>query len=111
MCVVVRRWAKQSGIADASKGTFNSYTLNLVILHFLLYDVDTPVFRGFHNLSGHEHQLDTLAFVRDYQPQLMKGTLTNDTTVTRLLKGFFNYYANFDFTTHAVSLATRDPYR
>lgn len=43
LCVAVRGWAKAEGILDARRKTFNSYTLNLLVLHYLVHAVEPPV--------------------------------------------------------------------
>lgn len=43
LCLIVRAWAKSRKIADARFRTFNSYSLNLLVLHYLLYATDPPV--------------------------------------------------------------------
>lgn len=35
MILVVKKWARYNNINDASKGTLSSYTLALMVLHYL----------------------------------------------------------------------------
>ena len=44
--MVVKKWAQHYGINDASKGTLSSYTLVLMVLHYLQ--------------SGYTHTLDSM---------------------------------------------------
>lgn len=35
LCLLIKHWAKRNGIAEAMSGTLNSYSLILLVIHFL----------------------------------------------------------------------------
>uniref|UniRef100_A0A915E4I9 Poly(A) RNA polymerase mitochondrial-like central palm domain-containing protein n=1 Tax=Ditylenchus dipsaci TaxID=166011 RepID=A0A915E4I9_9BILA len=43
LCLLIKHWANRQGINEPADGTFNSYSLILLVLHFLQVGCDPPV--------------------------------------------------------------------
>uniref|UniRef100_A0A0N5AGY9 PAP-associated domain-containing protein n=1 Tax=Syphacia muris TaxID=451379 RepID=A0A0N5AGY9_9BILA len=104
LCLLVKHWAINAGINDAMTGTFNSYSLILLVLHFLQCAVFPPVLPNLQALFPDQFNvsvdLNKLELFKDLRP------LPSSSTVGELLIAFFDYYANFDFTQNAISVAS-----
>uniref|UniRef100_A0A915CH83 PAP-associated domain-containing protein n=1 Tax=Parascaris univalens TaxID=6257 RepID=A0A915CH83_PARUN len=87
-------------------GTFNSYSLILLVLHFLQCATMPPVLPNLQMLhpeifNGH-CGLDNLELFRNLPP--LPACELNRNTVGELLIAFFDYYAKFDFVNKAISI-------
>uniref|UniRef100_A0A9J2Q5C2 PAP-associated domain-containing protein n=1 Tax=Ascaris lumbricoides TaxID=6252 RepID=A0A9J2Q5C2_ASCLU len=106
LCLLVKHWAINAGINDAMSGTFNSYSLILLVLHFLQCATMPPVLPNLQVLhpdifNGH-CGLDNLELFRNLPP--LPTRELNRNTVGELLIAFFDYYAKFDFVNKAISI-------
>lgn len=106
LCLIVKRWACNAGINDAMDGTFNSYTLNLLVLHFLQCGVVPPVLPNLQYLLPERFtqacDLDALELFGDPMP--LPEREVNQSSVGELLMGFFDYYSNFGFEEYGISI-------
>lgn len=106
VCLLVKHWAITNGIGDASGGSFNSYSLILLVLHYFQCGVQPAVLPNLQYLFperfGDTTPLEHLALFGDMDrlPQRPE----NKQSVGELLVGFFYYYAEFDFVNMAISL-------
>ncbi|KAK0410146.1 hypothetical protein QR680_004974 [Steinernema hermaphroditum] len=107
LSLVIQQWARNFDIKDASQGTLTSYSLNLMLLHYLQCCCDPPVLPNLQYIeeerfSG-EQPLSNLTIGHSLAAWPKKGT--NKQTVGELLIGFFEYYANhFDFHNRGISI-------
>uniref|UniRef100_A0A914WKG8 DRBM domain-containing protein n=1 Tax=Plectus sambesii TaxID=2011161 RepID=A0A914WKG8_9BILA len=107
ICLIVKHWAINAGINDAMTGTFNSYSLILLVLHYLQCVPSPPVLPNLQMLfpaqfTGQEEPYGLQLF-QDF-PAPIPGLKTNKQSVGELLVGFFDYYSRFDFDTTAISI-------
>ncbi|EPB70247.1 PAP/25A associated domain protein [Ancylostoma ceylanicum] len=93
ICLLVKHWAITNGIGDAASGSFNSYSLILLVLHYFQCGVQPAV------LPNLQHVYPE---VFGCTPPLERPL--NMQTVGELLVGFFHYYATFDFENMAISM-------
>uniref|UniRef100_A0AC34GCS2 PAP-associated domain-containing protein n=1 Tax=Panagrolaimus sp. ES5 TaxID=591445 RepID=A0AC34GCS2_9BILA len=110
LVTVIKEWAKQNDINDSTRSTFTSYSLVLMVLHYLQI-LKEPVLpslqhlypKRFHgkndirtlNLS---HPLEEISSESNF-----KGT--NISSLGTLLIGFFDYYAHqYNYDTNAISI-------
>jgi poly(A) RNA polymerase GLD2 len=110
LVTIVKEWAKQNNINDSTRSTFTSYSLVLMVLHYLQV-VDEPVLPSLQqhfpkrfnprvdirtlNLS---HPLEVISPESNF-----KGS--NTSSLGTLLIGFFDYYANqYNYETNAISI-------
>uniref|UniRef100_A0A914H4H2 PAP-associated domain-containing protein n=1 Tax=Globodera rostochiensis TaxID=31243 RepID=A0A914H4H2_GLORO len=107
LCLLVKHWAKIKGISEASEGYLNSYSLILMVLHFLQCGVEPPVLPNLQHLypdlfSCNRHFNDIKLFMT--LPTPFPEMVQNTRTVGELLMAFFDYYNRFAFERFAISV-------
>ncbi|KAH7719048.1 PAP/25A associated domain containing protein [Aphelenchoides avenae] len=107
LCLVVKQWAAANGIRDAKHRTFNSYTLVLLVLHFLQCGVKPAVLPSLQELYPdfftQERPLQSLR-LSDPLPSPLPDAPRKEMSVGELLIRFFDYYARLDFKASAVCI-------
>ncbi|NXF87437.1 GLD2 polymerase, partial [Eubucco bourcierii] len=108
LVVIVKKWASFHEINDASRGTLNSYSLVLMVLHYL----QTPQYPSY----SEDPELSTIlkeSFDPAMQLNLVHRTphtippyiSMNGSSLGDLLIGFFKYYATeFDWSRQMISV-------
>ncbi|KAH7717924.1 PAP/25A associated domain containing protein [Aphelenchoides avenae] len=111
LCVLVRQWAKMKGIGNARCGGLNSYTLNLMVLHYFVYASDPPVLPNLQKVYPRLGDVSTklCAVNKSKLPKGLKWKSQNKKTLGELLLGFFDYFAHFDFAAYGISTAEGYP--
>lgn len=117
LALVIKHWAIRAGVNDAADGTLSSYSLILMIIHYLQYGVlqtysyATRVLPNLQEL--YPRYFTAQSDVRALQLHEKLDIKSDDVATNRplsvgeLLLGFFNYYANyFSFETSAASIRT-----
>ncbi|XP_043948887.2 poly(A) RNA polymerase gld-2 homolog B isoform X2 [Drosophila biarmipes] len=107
LVVIVKLWAQYHDINDAKRMTISSYSLVLMVLHYLQHACVPHVLPCLHTLYPEKFQLgpqdcldlDLIEPIEPYQ------ALNNQTLGEHLL-GFFKYYSSFDFRNLAISIRT-----
>ncbi|XP_069034493.1 poly(A) RNA polymerase GLD2 [Embiotoca jacksoni] len=93
MILVVKKWARHNQINDASKGTLSSYTLVLMVLHYL-QTLNEPVLpslqRDFPNCFSPIMDIDE---VPEGPKHIPPYSSRNQSSLGALLLGFLRYYA------------------
>lgn len=106
VCLLVKHWAIVNEIGDAATGTFNSYSLILLVLHYFQCGVKPAVLPNLQYLYpdkfGSTPPLGELEIFRELKG-LPRRPL-NKQSIGELLVGFFYYYASFDFENVAISM-------
>uniref|UniRef100_A0A1I8B2U0 PAP-associated domain-containing protein n=1 Tax=Meloidogyne hapla TaxID=6305 RepID=A0A1I8B2U0_MELHA len=107
LCLIVKHWAKKKGILDACSGYFNSYSLILMVLHFLQCGIDVPILPNLQFLyPEYFHYFRPLDEMKLFEnlPKPIPEIPKNNLSVGELLIGFFNYFYNFDYDKYAISV-------
>ncbi|PKU40658.1 poly rna polymerase gld2 isoform x1 [Limosa lapponica baueri] len=105
LVVVIKKWASFHEINDASRGTLNSYSLVLMVLHYL-QTLPEPILpslqKNYPECFDPTMQLHLVHRVpRTIPPFLSK----NGSSLGDLLVGFFKYYATeFDWSHQMISV-------
>ncbi|XP_074021908.1 poly(A) RNA polymerase GLD2 isoform X3 [Numenius arquata] len=105
LVVVIKKWASFHDINDASRGTLNSYSLVLMVLHYL-QTLPEPILpslqKNYPESFDPTMQLHLVHRVpRTIPPYLSK----NGSSLGDLLIGFFKYYATeFDWSHQMISV-------
>ncbi|KAH7712833.1 PAP/25A associated domain-containing protein [Aphelenchoides avenae] len=107
---VVKEWAKRRGINDANRSSFTSYSLVLLVIHYLQCGTSPPVLPSLQKLYparfNHEADVRKMCIKDPLDPppeQVWKKR--NEKTLGDLLLGFFEYYAkHFNFDEQAISV-------
>ncbi|KAH8316871.1 hypothetical protein KR067_007205 [Drosophila pandora] len=107
LVVIVKLWAQFHDINDAKRMTISSYSLVLMVLHYLQYGCIPHVLPCLHSLYPEKFHLDQqdcldLDLIEPIEPYQTHNTQT----LGEHLLGFFKYYSNFDFRNYAISIRT-----
>ncbi|XP_008279697.1 poly(A) RNA polymerase GLD2 [Stegastes partitus] len=93
MILVIKKWARHNQINDASKGTLSSYTLVLMVLHYL-QTLKEPVLpslqRDYPECFSHFMEIDMVPEGPKRVPPYLSR---NHSSLGELLLGFLRYYA------------------
>ena len=104
MCLIIKHWAIKRKINDAHGGTFNSYSLILLVLHFMQTACSPPILPNLQELRpdafNNKTPIEQLRFFDDEES--FESANTDD--LTTLIIGFFSYYGSFDFEKFAISI-------
>ncbi|XP_064619135.1 poly(A) RNA polymerase gld-2 homolog A-like isoform X2 [Lineus longissimus] len=114
LVLFTKHWAQFHDINDARKMTISSYSLSMMVLHYLQCGCNPPVLPSLHKLEP-----DKYSFERDVRTLSLAETLPefqtkNKETLAELFLGFLEYYAcKFDFENDVISirLGTKVPKR
>ncbi|KAE9551228.1 hypothetical protein FO519_005561 [Halicephalobus sp. NKZ332] len=92
---IVKEWAKRCNINDASKASFTSYSLVLMVIHFLQCGLENPVLPSLQDkypeVFDSRVDVRTLNVSVPLDPPVQIGN--PDIPLGQLLIGFFRYYA------------------
>lgn len=106
LTLVVKMWAQHHNINDAKNMTISSYSLVLMVIHFLQYGVSPPILPCLHAMHPDKFvrmsdisNLDLTESVEPYKNE-------NSMPLGELFLQFLEYYANFDYTHYAISVRT-----
>jgi len=94
LVLFVKHWAKNHGINEARLGTLSSYTLTLMVLHFLQSGVSPPVIPCLHQLNPQIFNRLSDVFNLPYVVPSFGFSSSNQMSIGELLVGFFRYYSD-----------------
>ncbi|CAI9545777.1 unnamed protein product, partial [Staurois parvus] len=105
LVLVVKRWASHHGINDASRGTLSSYSLVLMVLHYL-QTLPEPVLpslqKDYPECFNPSMQLHLVHLAPRHIPKYQSK---NSTSLGDLFVGFLKYFATeFDWTDKIISV-------
>ncbi|KAI6198259.1 hypothetical protein M3Y99_01891700 [Aphelenchoides fujianensis] len=106
LSMILKKWAKNVKIVDQNR--FNSYTVTLLVVHFLQCGVYPPVLPNLIKLMPEQ-------FDGNIEPWKLSTTIDkrrlpeckNTMSVGELFCAFFNYYNDFNFETTGFSFGMR----
>jgi len=97
LALVVKLWAQHHHINDARNSTISSYSLVLMVLHFLQYGVVQPVLPCLHKLCGDKFGANDDITTIDMVEKLdIKWESQNRYSLGELFVSFLEYYTNFE---------------
>lgn len=95
LVLVVKLWARHHDINDAKSSTMSSYSLTLMVIHYL-QNLPVPVLPCLQKIRAErfwpEGDIRRLQTFGDDELRPLKST--NDMTLGQLFAGFLDYYAN-----------------
>ena len=101
----IKFWAQQANINDAKVSTLSSYTLTLMILHYLQCGTNPPVITSLHDKFPNIFHTNSNVFSLPFLGDMPKFTSPNKQFLGALLYGFFQYYnEEFDFAADCGSV-------
>ncbi|GLV43903.1 GLD2 poly(A) polymerase [Carabus blaptoides fortunei] len=104
LVLIVKLWASANNINDAKNMTISSYSLALMVIHYLQCGVAPPVIPCLHGLYPGKFLPDSDIHSIDMQEQLIPFHSDNNQTLGELLLGFLRYFATFNYAVHAISV-------
>ncbi|XP_054155634.1 poly(A) RNA polymerase gld-2-like [Oppia nitens] len=107
LAMVVKAWARDNGINDAYNKSISSYSLVLMVIHYLQYACSPPVLPCLQQLDAGRYRTDStiqsLRQTANRRPKQWKSD--NTSSLKHLLLGFLEYYSyNFCYTKDAISV-------
>ncbi|KAK2193559.1 hypothetical protein NP493_10g07028 [Ridgeia piscesae] len=105
LVVFAKHWAKTQSINDAKNGTISSYSLVLMIIHFLQCGCSPPVLTSLQ--QEYPERFDKSKDIRllSLNEPLPPYSSRNTESVGELFIGFLRYYAHeFDFSNLGISI-------
>lgn len=104
MVVVVKLWAQQNNINDAKCMTVSSYSLALMVIHYLQCGVKPPVIPCLHGLYPQRFNSHQDIPGIDITEELPPFHSDNTQSLGELFLGLLRYYAQFDYDNFAISV-------
>uniref|UniRef100_A0AAG5D2H9 PAP-associated domain-containing protein n=1 Tax=Anopheles atroparvus TaxID=41427 RepID=A0AAG5D2H9_ANOAO len=104
LVLVVKLWAHHHNINDAKSMTISSYSLVLMVIHFLQYGVKPSVLPCLHSLYPEKFMkivdINSIEMIERIEP----FPTDNKETLGELLLHFLEYYKDFDYAHYAISV-------
>ncbi|KAL0109212.1 hypothetical protein PUN28_014359 [Cardiocondyla obscurior] len=115
LALVVKLWAQWHDINSPKRRTLSSYSLVLMVIHFLQCGTNPPVLPCLHSIFANKFKPDVDIYAIDIHEELKIPSANrlpeNRQSLGELLFEFFKYYVEFDFSQYAISvrLASKIP--
>ncbi|XP_058121323.1 poly(A) RNA polymerase gld-2 homolog B-like isoform X2 [Anopheles ziemanni] len=104
LVLVVKLWAQHHNINDAKNMTISSYSLVLMVIHFLQYGVKPSVLPCLHSMHPEKFMkiidINSIEMIESIEPY----QTDNKETLGELLLHFLEYYKDFDYAHYAISV-------
>ncbi|KAJ9575960.1 hypothetical protein L9F63_007187 [Diploptera punctata] len=104
LVLIVKLWAHKHNINDAKNMTISSYSLVLMVIHFLQCGVSPPVLPCLHEMYQGKFTPHSDIQSIDIHEDLKPFSSENKQSLGELLYGFLRYYVGFDFGQYAISV-------
>ncbi|XP_050068096.1 uncharacterized protein LOC126556700 [Anopheles maculipalpis] len=106
LVLMVKLWAQHHNINDAKNMTISSYSLVLMVIHFLQCGTTPPILPCLHAMYPEKfmkivdiHNIEMIEHIEPYQTD-------NKESLGELLLNFLEYYTKFDYEHYAISVRT-----
>uniref|UniRef100_A0A182YNB1 PAP-associated domain-containing protein n=1 Tax=Anopheles stephensi TaxID=30069 RepID=A0A182YNB1_ANOST len=106
LVLMVKLWAQHHNINDAKNMTISSYSLVLMVIHFLQCGTSPPILPCLHAMYPEKfmkiidiHNIEMIEHIEPYQTD-------NEDSLGELLLNFLEYYTKFDYERYAISVRT-----
>ncbi|XP_066994458.1 poly(A) RNA polymerase gld-2 homolog A [Anabrus simplex] len=104
LVLIVKLWAHKHNINDAKNMTISSYSLVLMVIHFLQCGVSPPVLPCLHVIYQGKFSPHSDILSIDIHEDMRPFNSENKQTLGELLFEFLRYYVEFDFSQYAISI-------
>ncbi|KAF5270352.1 hypothetical protein FQR65_LT05540 [Abscondita terminalis] len=104
LVIIIKLWAQAHGINDAKNMTISSYSLALMVIHFLQCGVIPPVIPCLHGLYPDKFNPEREIHDINIQEELPPFVSDNKQNLGELLQRFLYYYATFNYEMYAISV-------
>uniref|UniRef100_A0A182VW86 Uncharacterized protein n=1 Tax=Anopheles minimus TaxID=112268 RepID=A0A182VW86_9DIPT len=106
LVLMVKLWAQHHNINDAKNMTISSYSLVLMVIHFLQCGASPPILPCLHAMYPEKfmkivdiHNIEMIERIEPYQTD-------NKESLGELMLNFLEYYTKFDYEHYAISVRT-----
>lgn len=107
LAIVVKLWAQFHNINDARNSTISSYSLVLMVIHFLQCAMSPPVLPCLHQMCPDKFQvLHDITTIDILEKLDLEWKSENTQPLGELFLRFLDYYSNFNFSRNAISVRT-----
>lgn len=106
LAVIVKLWAQYHHINNAKNMTISSYSLELMVIHFLQCGISPSVLPCLHTMYPEKFNRDLDLTKIDIIETMKPYKSDNKQTLGELFYQFLVYYSNFDYTQYAISVRT-----
>ncbi|XP_055636807.1 poly(A) RNA polymerase gld-2 homolog B-like isoform X1 [Toxorhynchites rutilus septentrionalis] len=106
LVLVVKLWAQHHNINDAKNMTISSYSLVLMVIHFLQFGVGPPILPCLHAMFPDKFARMSDISNLDMMEEMEPYKNDNNMSLGELFLQFLEYYANFDYAQYAISVRT-----
>ncbi|XP_070072975.1 poly(A) RNA polymerase gld-2 homolog A isoform X2 [Drosophila takahashii] len=106
MALTVKQWAQYHNINNAKNMTISSYSLMLMVIHYLQVGASPPVLPCLHKLYPEKFGLlqpSDFGYV-DMNEVMAPYQSENTQSLGELLLGFLHYYSGFEYGKYAISI-------
>ncbi|KAK0171655.1 hypothetical protein PV328_005080 [Microctonus aethiopoides] len=108
LVLIIKLWAQAQEINDAKYMTISSYSLVLMVIHFLQCGVSPPILPCLHSLYRQKFSPNRDVHLINIHEELNLPSKSpqeiNRQPLGELLYDFLKYYTLFDFKTYAISV-------
>ncbi|GAB6028349.1 hypothetical protein CHUAL_002519 [Chamberlinius hualienensis] len=104
LILIIKMWARAHDINDAKNMTVSSYSLTLMVIHYLQVGVSPPVLPCLHKLLPKIFTSDSDVKCLRLEENLYCSPSENNQSLGQLLVGFLNYFSSFPFGEQAISV-------
>lgn len=107
LILIIKMWAKQQDINDAKLMTISSYSIALMVIHYLQCGAQPPVLPCLHKVYPHKFLSTSDVCNLNLNEELPPHESRNQMSLGELLVDFLDYYSNrFNFQREAMSIRT-----
>lgn len=106
IALTIKQWAQYHNINNAKNMTISSYSLMLMVIHFLQSGVNPPVLPCLHKLYPEKFSIlqpSDFGYV-DMNEVMTPYQSDNHQTLGELLLNFLHYYSIFEYSKFAISI-------
>ncbi|KAL3115890.1 hypothetical protein niasHT_007190 [Heterodera trifolii] len=107
MNIILKEWGKVRQVIDPRFGKINSYTMTLMVMHFLQCGVFPPILPNlyalFPKLFDGSGNVEDLRYDVNIKPNL-PTIPSNNRTIGELVYGFLEYFSRFDYDNWMISV-------
>lgn len=104
LVLIIKLWAHKHNINNAKNMTISSYSLALMVIHFLQCGVTPPVLPCLHEMYLGKFAPHSDIQMIDLHEDLRPFTSDNTQSLGELLHDFLRYFVEFDFNQYAMSV-------
>lgn len=106
LIMLIKAWARDHGINDAYNKSISSYSLVLMVIHYLQFAVDPPVLPCLQRIKPQFYDPESdLKTIRLFNRPPIKWNSQNQSSLKDLLLGFLDYYSyTFCYERDAISV-------